>query len=200
MIKDIIKSTNEEYVNKSIDKVINKEIDRIKNISGSNIRIQELLNIPKYKKDKGLPIGNMTSQILAIFYLNDLDHYIKEKLYCKYYIRYMDDFIIFDTDKEKLKRIKNIISIKLKEYKLELNKKTNIYNLNKGFNFLGYTFILKNKKLIIKITSKTKRRLIKKFKYLNKNKVNNLTNVKASYKGYLKFSNCKSLINKLNIK
>lgn len=45
----------------------------------------------------------MSSQFLAIFYLNELDHYIKEKLKCKYYIRYMDDFLILDNDKEKLK-------------------------------------------------------------------------------------------------
>ena len=48
----------------------------------------------------------MTSQLLAIYFLNDLDHYIKEKLYCKYYVRYMDDFIIFDPDKEHLKELK----------------------------------------------------------------------------------------------
>lgn len=51
-------------------------------------------------------IGNMTSQLLAIYFLNDLDHYIKEKLYCKYYVRYMDDFIIFDYDKERLKVVR----------------------------------------------------------------------------------------------
>ena len=48
----------------------------------------------------------MTSQLLAIYFLNDLDHYIKEKLYCKYYVRYMDDFIIFDYDKERLKVVR----------------------------------------------------------------------------------------------
>ena len=57
----------------------------------------------------------MTSQFLAIFYLNDLDHYIKEKLGCKYYIRYMDDFIIIDTDKEKLKVVWNLIKIELRK-------------------------------------------------------------------------------------
>lgn len=47
----------------------------------------------------------MTSQFLAIYYLNDLDHFIKEKLKAKYYIRYMDDFLIFDTNKDRLKEI-----------------------------------------------------------------------------------------------
>lgn len=65
-------------------------------------------NIPIYEKGKGLPIGNMTSQILAIFYLNDLDHYIKEKIKIKYYIRYMDDFILIHPSKKYLKYCQNL--------------------------------------------------------------------------------------------
>jgi len=94
-----------------------------------------------YQKGKGLPIGNMTSQLLAIYFLNDLDHYIKKQLHCKYYIRYMDDFIIFSHDKERLKEIKNIVSEKLIDFKLELNKKTNIYDISNSYE-IGYT--LKN--------------------------------------------------------
>lgn len=82
----IIDSTNEDYVNQNISSIIECYKDKIKD---SNV-INQLNNIPLYKNGKGLPIGNMTSQILAIFYLNDLDHYIKEKLGIKYYIRYMD--------------------------------------------------------------------------------------------------------------
>ena len=51
----------------------------------------------------GLGIGNMTSQILAIFYLNDMDHYIKEDLKIKYYVRYQDDFLLFHESKQYLK-------------------------------------------------------------------------------------------------
>lgn len=51
----------------------------------------------------------MTSQFLAIYYLDDLDHYIKEKLHCKYYIRYMDDSLFLSHDKTELKRIKGIV-------------------------------------------------------------------------------------------
>ena len=54
-------------------------------------------------EEKGLGIGNMTSQVLAIFYLNDLDHYVKEELKIKYYIRYQDDFLLFHSNKEYLK-------------------------------------------------------------------------------------------------
>ena len=189
IIKEIVNSTDEEYVNKNIEKVIINEINYYKdlNISDKDIKINELMNIPKYKKGKGLTIGSLSSQILAIYYLNDIDHYIKEKLHCKYYVRYMDDMIIFDVDKEHLKEIKNKVEDKLKDIKLELNDKTNIYNLKHGFNFLGYRFILNNKRLIIKINNKTKKRIIKKLKH------NNNPQVKASYKGYLKVSNCKGI-------
>lgn len=49
--------------------------------------------------EKGIPIGNYTSQWFANFYLEDLDHYIKEKLGVKYYIRYMDDMVLFSNNK-----------------------------------------------------------------------------------------------------
>ena len=69
LIKDILNTTNSDYINNTI-----------RNLGMGTF----------YKKDTGLPIGNYTSQFLAVFYLNDLDHFIKEELGCKYYIRYMD--------------------------------------------------------------------------------------------------------------
>ncbi len=201
LIENIIKSTDYNYVNDAIKKVINKEIQRIEklNILDKAYKIAELKSIPMYSPGKGLPIGNMTSQLLAIFFLNDLDHYIKEKLYCKYYVRYMDDFIIFDYDKERLKEIRKKIEEKLKEFKLELNNKTNIYDLKHGFGFLGYYYFLKGKKLIIKINTKTKRRIKKKMRKLKKINASNYDSVKASYMGYLKAAHSKNLLKKLNL-
>lgn len=201
LIKNIIESTDNKYVNESIKKVINKEIKRIEglNILDKENKIAELKSIPLYEKGKGLPIGNMTSQLLAIYFLNDLDHYIKEKLYCKYYVRYMDDFIIFDPDKERLKVVRKEIEEKLKEFKLELNKKTNIYDLKHGFGFLGYYFFLKEKRLIIKLNSNTKRRIKKKMRKLKKINAPNYENVKASYMGYLKIAHSKNLLKKLDL-
>ena len=86
----------------------------------------------------------MTSQILAIFYLNDLDYYIKEKLKIKYYIRYQDDFCLFHPSKQYLKECLEKIKEFLKKEKLELNKKTRIYNERNQYIFLGRT--IKNKK------------------------------------------------------
>ena len=54
------------------------------------------------------PIGNMSSQILAVFFLNKVDHFIKEVLKCKNYIRYMDDLVIVDIDYDKLKSTRKL--------------------------------------------------------------------------------------------
>ena len=201
LVENIINSTDEAYVNDAIDKVVKKEIDRVSklNILDKDLKIEELKRIPRYPKGKGLPIGNMTSQLLAVYFLNDLDHYIKERLHCKYYIRYMDDFIIFDHDKERLKVLRKEIEEKLKEFKLELNKKTNIYDLNHGFGFLGYYYFLKGKRLIIKINPQTKRRIKKKMRKLKKINAPNYEQVKASYMGYLKQAHTKNLLKKMDL-
>ena len=79
----------------------------------------------------------MTSQILAIFYLNDLDHFIKEKLGLKYYVRYQDDGCLYHPSKEYLKHCLNEISAFLKNENLQLNNKTRIYKNTDNFVFLG---------------------------------------------------------------
>ena len=86
LLKDIIYSSNMGYVNREIDNIINRELKKDLSLNHEN----ELKKVPRYNYHKGLAIGNVTSQILAIFYLNRIDHLIKEKLGCKYYIRYMD--------------------------------------------------------------------------------------------------------------
>ena len=117
---------------------INKEI--LKEKIKRRIKDKDALEIV-YKiidsEEKGLGIGNMTSQILAIFYLNDLDHYIKEELKIKYYIRYQDDFLLFHNSKEYLKECLEQIVEFLKKEDLILNKKTRIYKNTNNFVFLG---------------------------------------------------------------
>lgn len=81
----------------------------------------------------------MTSQILAIFYLNDLDHYIKEELKIKYYIRYQDDFCLMHPSKQYLKECKRKIEDFLTKEKLKLNQKTRIYSNKNNYLFLGRT-------------------------------------------------------------
>lgn len=88
-------------------------------------------------EEQGLGIGNMTSQVLAVFYLNDLDHYIKEELGIKYYVRYQDDFLLFHHSKEYLKECLEKIQRFLEKEKLTLNRKSRIYKSTNNFLFLG---------------------------------------------------------------
>ena len=81
----------------------------------------------------------MTSQVLAIFYLNDMDHYIKEVLKIKYYVRYQDDFLLIHPSKEYLKSCLEKIKHFLDNEKLSLNRKTRIYKNTNNFIFLGRT-------------------------------------------------------------
>lgn len=74
--------------------------------------------------DNGIPIGFYTSQWIANWYLRELDHYIKEKLHARYYIRYMDDMVIFGSNKRKLHYFKNEIEEYL-EKNLGLHLKDN---------------------------------------------------------------------------
>ena len=95
ILKKIIDLTDNDYLNNNINSLINKEINRInylKTSSNEKIKlINELRSIPLYRKGYGLSIGCLTNQLLACFFLNDIDHIIKEELNCSRYIRYMDD-------------------------------------------------------------------------------------------------------------
>lgn len=88
---------------------------------------------------KGMPLGNLTSQFFANVYLNELDQYIKHILKTKYYIRYVDDFVILEDSREKLEEYKIAINRFLKTIKLELHPdKSKIFKIRQGVCFLGF--------------------------------------------------------------
>lgn len=89
--------------------------------------------------DRGIPIGAATSQMAANVVLDTLDHFVKECLCLKYYVRYMDDFIIILDSKEKLKKVLEDVTWLISgTLKLSLNPKTQIYPASKGVDFVGY--------------------------------------------------------------
>jgi len=136
--------------------------------------------IPTYKslrcqpKGRGLPIGNYTSQFFANLYLNELDQFIKRELKCKYYIRYVDDLILLDVDKEKLKYLRNKINnFLIKKLGLELNvNKIRIQSLAKGIDFLGYfikpDYVLVRQKVIKRLKNNLFKINFTNFKFLKK--------------------------------
>lgn len=91
-------------------------------------------------KPNGLPLGNLTSQIFANVYLNELDQFVKHKLKAKYYIRYADDFVILTENKKLLENVLQEIGIFLKNrLKLELHPdKIFIKTIHSGVDFLGW--------------------------------------------------------------
>ena len=192
IISDIIDSTNSSYINEDITRIKNNIL-----ISDSK-RKKEIETIPLIEKGKSLPIGNMTSQFLSIFYLYKLDHYIVNNLKLKYMVRYMDDYVFIYRDREYLKYALKVISDKLeKEYKLKINKKkTMILDSYHGFEFLGYNFKVINNRVIINIKSDSRRRSKNNIRKLNYLFGNNL----ISYKRYFSSMNNYNNSYKYNIK
>ena len=107
-------------------------------------------------------IGNMSSQILSIFYLSGFDHFIIHDLKLKYMVHYMDDICLLHKDKEYLKECLVLIKDYLKKLKLEVNeKKTRIVSVENGETFLGIRYLCINHRIIEKVVS-SKIQFIKK--------------------------------------
>lgn len=192
----VIDSTNDTYINEQIIKLKN---NRINNLSNEKL-ILETKEIPLYKYNKGCGIGDQTSQAFGLIYLNEICHFIKEELHIKYFINYMDDFVIIHHDKEYLNYCLDVVREKLlNDYKLELNRKTRIYNISEGIEFLGYRYILKNNKVIVKLRNITKKnfkknvnmlKLLREYNYISDKKYEMLL---SGYKGVLSKGNCSNL-------
>ena len=140
-------------------------------------------------KPNGLPLGNLTSQLFANIYLNELDQFVKHKLRIKYYIRYADDFVIFSGDREKLQNLIPEISDFLQnKLKLQLHpNKVFVKTLSSGVDFLGWVNFSDHKVL----RSKTKNRMFKKIQN------NPSTETLNSYLGLLKHGNAHKVVEKL---
>ena len=203
MVNTIIDSTDYSYVNEVITRLKENEINRISTLNISkkekDIKIDEVNKLPLYKKGKGLCIGNMSSQVIATFYLNELDHYIKS-LGVKY-VRYMDDGVLMHSDKEYLKKCLVKIEEILQKYKLVLNKKTKIYYSNEEVEFLGFRFSISNDlNIIMRLTNKTKKSFKRKMKKmysnydLNKCSYDDMRSVRDSYMGHLRYGDYNNLI------
>jgi len=145
-------------------------------------------SIPAHKtlfgqdKNKGLPIGNLSSQFFANLYLNELDQVVKHTLKCKYYLRYMDDLLILHQDRKVLEKWANDIEVFVKEkLDLALNKnKTAIRPISNGIDYLGYIvrpfYILVRRRVVNSLKSRIKAGTLDKKAY-------------ASYLGHLKHAN-----------
>ncbi len=138
------KHINEEWILSLLKQIIFHDCTQNVYIKSNKKRMKL---IPPYKslfnadKQHGLPIGNLTSQFFSNVYLNELDQYVKRVLKCKYYVRYVDDFVIIDTNAQKL----NYYFDSIKEYIantlfLELHPRKKLINkVENGIDFVGFT-------------------------------------------------------------
>lgn len=116
-------------------------------------------------QDKGLPIGFFTSPWFANFLLQDLDHLIKERLGVKYYIRYIDDMVLFGNNKKKLHKIRAIIEEYLASIGLELKGNWQVFRVDcRAVDFLGYRFFREHTLLRKRTALRMKRRIRKALK------------------------------------
>lgn len=133
------------------------------------------------KEGKGLPLGNLTSQLLVNIYMNEFDQFVKHTLKTRFYIRYADDFVIFSQDRNYLEFLLPLIDLFLKEkLKLDLHpQKVSIKTLASGVDFLGWVHFPDYRVL----RTVTKRRMIRNLQEPCDEKV------KASYEGLMKYGN-----------
>lgn len=139
-----------------------------------------------FKGDYGLGLGSQISQICSLWYVNELDHFIKEKLHIKYYGRYMDDFYLIHYSKDYLYFCLKEINRILHKYELTTNKRTRIHKLYNGFVFTKIKYILtQTGKVLHILTTKTFKAMKRKIKTGI-----DVANILPSWTAYLKRFNC----------
>ena len=110
---------------------------------------------------RGLPIGNLTSQHFANYYLAPLDRFIKETLQCRSYVRYMDDFVVWGETAAELKEVwRQVEAFLTTELKLELKPNVMLNRTERGMDFLGYRIFPDD----LWLARRSKRRFARKFR------------------------------------
>lgn len=161
--------------------------------------------LDRFEGDIGFNPGSQLIQIAGISVLDEMDHFIKEKLRIKHYIRYMDDFILISNDKQYLRNCLENIKEYLKERGFELNEKTSLYRISQGIKFLGFRFVLTDTGKIIRLikTESVKRERRKLRKLVQLAKKGKLTRKKVdqcyeSYKAHARRGNTWKMLQRLD--
>lgn len=197
LYREVEKLVDEEWLLSLIKQVIYHDCKTSVEIRSARWKFDLL---PDYKslwhtpEGKGLPIGNLTSQFFSNVYLNVLDQYVKHHWKCKYYCRYVDDFVIMDKDPKKLNEIHKDLTRFLKErLHLDLHQhKKSVNKIERGIDFVG--FVDKPYRTILR--QKTLRRIFKKIRTVRENpdwytveELNTFVNSINSYLGILRCTN-----------
>lgn len=178
LVLDIVKF----YPSLSNDEIMNMMYRLVK-----DKRMLEVLRIIVYSTD-GLPIGNYTSQPLGNITLSRLDHFIKEELQLKYYVRYADDILILSNDVTRLHEAKKAIEAKLTDLGLKVKHNHQVFDISaRKPDFLGYVLTREGLRVRKKI----------KFKFIRLMTKNHWTHKSicslVSYLGWLNHANTRRL-------
>lgn len=157
--------------------------------------------IDSFGGDVGIGLGSQVSQITELAVLDDLDHYIKERLHIKHYLRYMDDFILIHDDRSILENALKEITERLAALGLTLNNKTQIFPLKQGIVWLKWRFILTDTgKVVRRISRKSvvreRRKLIRMSRLVSAGRIP-LDSMKESFvtwKAHAQRGNCREII------
>ncbi len=174
----ILKSILEKYIN---------DVD-IRNLLCSIVDSFKTNQTPHKKSSSeiGLPLGNLTSQLLVNIYMNEFDQFIKRELKIQHYIRYADDFVIVADTKQYLENIlPKLESFLMQNLKLQLHPdKVYIKTIYSGVDFLGWVEFGGHRVL----RTSTKHRMFRKIKNSK-----NIEQTKTSYMGMLAWGNAKKI-------
>lgn len=175
------------------EKTTGKELSQLSLFSPAVCEMQAV----SVDERKGLPIGNLTSQLFANIYLNELDHFVKETLRERWYARYMDDFLIVHPDKNHLREIREKIRTFCKDtLGLRLHpKKVAIKNVNEGVPFVGYRIFYDHLLIRGSTLRRMQRKYHKRVKLFQKGLIskNELFQTHCSIRGHLKHANAHHL-------
>jgi RNA-directed DNA polymerase len=160
-----LKGRKDDYFLKADVSQYFKSVNRsfLFSLISKKIKDKQVLHLIKkilLSNEDGIPIGNLTSQLFANVYLNELDQFVKRTLKADCYFRYMDDFVlVLKTKKEVLEAKENIEYFLKGKLDLDLNEKaTNVYPISAGISFLGYityeNYILHKRKTFSKMMKK----------------------------------------------
>lgn len=147
-VQEFARRNRDGYVWKVDIKKFFDNVDQEKLLSIISMRVKNEVDLGIIKEviysyqSKGMPIGNLSSQIFSNIYLNELDRFVKHDLGVKCYLRYGDDFVIFEKDLEILENLRAIVSdFVIGELSLSINPKSDVIIKTRwGLKFLGMVF------------------------------------------------------------
>ncbi len=163
--------------------------------------LKNIINSFEMQPGKGIPLGNLTSQLFGNIYMGQLDAYIKRKLRFKNYIRYTDDFVLLSRDRYELQGILPVLQDFLKEELLLKThpEKTHIDTWSHGLDFLGYVSFPNHRVLRTKTKRRLFRRINESYEYLKTEKITkkSFKHILNSYLGRLKHCSGQSIKRKV---